>query len=470
MTKRVTAIDRSLRATQPLFSAETARVTDAGNGDPQEMNDALRVLAVLALVAANAFFVIGEYAVVMARRSALAPRAEAGSAGARAALRLMDDPVRVISTVQVGITAVGILTGAVAEPLIRGMLGDALPTWANALIAFSIVTYLAVVLGELVPKALTLERAEALAALVARPVELISVALRPAVWVLERSAGVLLRPFGVREVVAGGTIRSADELRALVDEAEGAGVIPRAQEELLHNVFEFADREARDVMIPAPDVAWLDAGLSPDAALDKVLEDPHERYPVGQDSIGRLVGIVHVRDLIAAARAGSEQPVGQLARAPLVVPETKDLGALLREMREQRQQLAVVVDEYGASAGIVAVEDILEEIVGEIQDEYDLPDATLTWLDERTVLAAGSLTIDDANEALGTHLPQRGPRTLAGLTFDALGRRPVPGDAVEVEGVRLRVDAMDGLRIVQLRLTLPADPPATPEQDARCST
>jgi putative hemolysin len=424
------------------------------------MSDALRVIAVLGLVAANAFFVVGEYAVVTARRSGLTPRAESGNPGARAALRLMDDPVRVISTAQVGITAVGILTGAVAEPFVRGMLGGALPVWANAVIAFAIVTYLSVVLGELVPKALTLERTEALAVLVARPIELISVALRPAVWVLEGSAGLLLRPFGVREVMVGETIRSADELRALVDEAEGAGVIPRAQEELLHNVFEFADREARDVMIPAPDVAWLDAGLGPDAALDKVLEDPHERYPVGQGSLDRLVGIVHVRDLIAAARGGSGQTVGQLARAPLVVPETKDLGALLREMREQRQQLAAVVDEYGATAGIVAVEDILEEIVGEIQDEYDLPDATLAWVDERTVLAAGSLTIDDANEALGTRLPQRGPRTLAGLVFDALGRRPVPGDTVELDGVRLRVDAMDGLRIVQLRITLPAPQPA----------
>jgi putative hemolysin len=157
---------------------------------------------------------------------------------------------------------------------------------------------------------------------------------------------------------------------------------------------------------------------------------------------------------MAAARTGSPATVGELARAPMVVPETKDLGALLREFREQRQQLAVVAGEYGDTAGIVALEDVLEELVGEIEDEYDLPDATLTWVDDHTVLAAGSLTIDDANEALGTRLPQRGPRTLAGLTFEELGRRPVPGDSVELDGVRLRVDAMDGLRIAQLRITL----------------
>jgi putative hemolysin len=284
------------------------------------MSDVLRVLAVLGLVAANAFFVVGEYAVVTARRTALAPRAEAGSAGARAALRLMDDPVKVISTVQVGITAIGILTGAVAEPLVRHLFGDALPGWAALLLAFAIVTYLSVVLGELVPKALTLQRSEALAVVVARPIELISVVLRPAVWVLQGSASLLLRPLGIREVVAGESIRSADELRALIDEAEGAGVIPRAQEELLHNVFKFAAREARDVMIPALDVAWFDADLMPRAALDQVLEAPHERYPVGDGSLDRPMGIVHVQDLIAAERDHPADAIGPLARPALVVP------------------------------------------------------------------------------------------------------------------------------------------------------
>jgi putative hemolysin len=204
------------------------------------MDELLRILAVFALVGANAFFVIGEYAVVTARRGPIRALAERGSARARAALRLMDDPVRVISTVQVGITAVGILTGAVGEPLVRDLLGEGLPHWLGFALAFSIITYLSVVLGELVPKALTLDRAERLAVLVARPVELMALVLKPFVWVLQGSGELLLRPFGIRDVVAGETIRTPAELRALVDEAEGAGVIPRAQEELLHNVFDFA--------------------------------------------------------------------------------------------------------------------------------------------------------------------------------------------------------------------------------------
>jgi len=424
------------------------------------VSELLRIAAVFALIAANAFFVIGEYAVVTARRGPLSGRAEAGSAGARAALRLMDDPVRVISTVQVGITAVGILTGALAEPTVSDILGDDVPSWATFVLAFSTVTYLSVVLGELVPKALTLDRAETLAVLVARPIELISVAVRPAVWLLQGSAAWLLRPFGVREVVAGESIRTPGELRALVDEAEGSGVIPRAQEELLHNVFDFADHEARDIMVPALDVDWLDAALTPDEALDHVLHEPHERYPVGEGKLDRLQGVVHVRDLIAAARRGAGATVGELTRPALVTPETKDLGALLRELRQRREQLAVVVDEYGAVAGIVTLEDLLEQIVGEIEDEFDLPDSRLTWLDERTLSASGSMTIDDFDEAVGTHLPRGHVRTLAGLVLEGLGRHPDPGDTVKIDDVEIRVDAVDGLRITDLRLTLPGESPA----------
>jgi len=424
------------------------------------MEDVLRVLAVLALVAGNAFFVIGEYTVVTARRSALLPRAEAGDRGAQAALRLMDDPVRVISTTQVGITAIGILTGAVGEPLVRDLLGGGVPTWVGFLIAFSVVTYLSAVFGELVPKALTLDRAETLAARVARPVEMIAKLLSPIVWVLERSAEIVLRPFGVRDVVAGEGVRSAAELQALVDEAEGAGVIPRAQEELLHNVFDFASQEAVDVMIPEPDVAWLDAALTPLAALDQVAERAYSRYPVGEGSVDRLVGILHVRDLVIAARSTPETTIGELVGPPLVVPETKDLGALLRDLREKRRHMAVVIDEYGGTAGIVTLEDILEEIVGEIEDEYDLPDDTLERIDEQTVVIAGSMTIDDFNEIVGTKLDTDDARTMAGLTFNALGRRPNEGDEVTVGDVHLRVEQVDGARITRIRVRTPASPAA----------
>jgi magnesium and cobalt exporter, CNNM family len=366
----------------------------------------------------------------------------------------VDEPVRVISTVQVGITAIGILTGAVGEPVVRDLLGDGVPTWVAFLIAFAAVTYLSVVFGELVPKALTLDRAETLAALVAPPIELISRALRPVVWLLERSAEIVLRPFGVREVVAGEGVRSADELRALVDEAEGSGVIERAQEELLHNVFDFATQEAADVMIPAPDVAWLDAELTPAAALEQVAGQPFSRYPVGAGALDRIVGVLHVRDLVRGERSEPRATTGQLAQPATVVPETKDLGALLRELRQQRRHMAIVADEYGGIAGVVTLEDILEEIVGEIEDEYDLPDDTLERVDDSSYRIAGSMTIDDFNESAGTALHSDDARTMAGLVFNALGRRPREGDEVTVEAIRLAVEQVDGPRITKLLVTV----------------
>jgi putative hemolysin len=414
------------------------------------MSDLLRVLAVLALVGGNAFFVICEYAVVTARRTRLTPRAERGSRGAQAALRLMDDPVRAMSTVQVGITAISILTGALGQPLVVDLLGDRVPGWLAFLIAFLVVAYLSVVLGELVPKALALDRAEAVIVAVAVPIERMSKALRPLVWVLERSAELVLRPFGVKDVVAGEGVRSVDELRAIVDEAERDGVIPRAEEEMLHNVFDFAGVEAAEIMVPAPDVAWLDADLEPLQALDQVSGRPYSRYPVGEGSLDRVVGVVHVRELVTGARTAPTAPIRELAHPTLAVPETKDLGALLRELREARRQLAIVLDEYGGTLGIVTLEDILEELVGNIEDEFDLPDDTLERVDENTVRVAGSMTIDDFNETVGTRLDDPEARTLAGLVFNALGRRPREGDEVRAGDVRLRVEQMDGNRISRL--------------------
>jgi putative hemolysin len=356
----------------------------------------------------------------------------------------------VISTVQVGITAIGILTGAVGEPVVRDLLGDWLPTWASFVIAFGVVTYLSVVFGELVPKALTLDRAETLAALIGRPVELLARVLSPVVWVLQGSGALLLRPFGVTEVMAGSSVRSPEELREIVDEAEGSGVIPRAQEELLHNVFDFVGREVRDVMVPSPDVAWMEASLTGQQALAVIVETSHERYPVATETLDHLVGIVHFRDLIASPEATA----GSLARPSLVVPMRKDLGALLRELREARMQMAMVVDEYGGTAGIVTMHDVLEELVGEIENEFDLPRSEIKWIDDRTVEVSGSMTIDDFNETVGTALPQRGPRTLAGLAFDGLGRRPEPGDLVKFGDVTIYIEAVEDLRITRLRIEL----------------
>jgi len=416
------------------------------------MSELLRVLAIIGLVSANAFFVAAEYAIVTARRGALSAAAEEGSRSARVALKLMDDPVRVISTVQVAITAIGILAGAVGEPLVADLLGDGISPALGFVIAFGIVTYLTVVFGELVPKAVSLDRAEAIARVIAGPVDLIGRVLTPIVWLLEGSARLVLKLFRIDRVVAGQSVQTAGDLRELVDEAEQSGVIPRAQEELLHNVFDFATLEAADAMIPGHEIIWLEADASPAEALETVIESVHTRFPVGDGTIDRVVGVIHAREIAAASRSGKPSTIRSLIREAMLVPETKDLGALLREMREQREQLAIVASEYGTTRGIITIEDILEEIVGEIESEYELPDSATTRLDDGTVQVSGSITVDDFNEAEGTDLPQDGPRTLAGLVFDRIGRAPTPGDEVTIAGLELHVAEIEGVRITKLEV------------------
>ncbi|MFL5579338.1 MAG: hemolysin family protein, partial [Gemmatimonadaceae bacterium] len=310
--------------------------------------------------------------------------------------------------------------------------------------ALGAVTYVSVVLGELVPKALTLDRSESVAVLVSRPVELIARVLRPAVAVLQRSAALVLRPFGVTDVVAGDAVTTPEELRAIVDEAEKGGVIPQAQEELLHNVFDFATREARDVMIPAPDVEWLDADLQVRTALDRVLEGTHTRFPVGRGGLDRVAGLVHLRDLAATSDAAT---VGDAARDVLIVPPTKDLGALLREMREQHQQLVVVADEYGGTDGIVTIEDILEEIVGDIHDEHDVEEPELEREGDRCFWVAGRVSLDALSDAVGHRFEADEVATVGGLVYTQLGRVPRPGEQFVLDGFRVVVERVKRRRI-----------------------
>jgi putative hemolysin len=415
-------------------------------------------MAVLGLVACNAFFVFGEYSIVTARRTRLLAEAEEGSRSAAAVLRLMDDPVRVMSTVQVGITAIGILIGAIGEPLTGSLLGEGIPNWVGFLVVFALMTYLSVVLGELVPKALTLQHAESLAKLIARPIELIGTLWRPIVWLLQGSARLVLRPFGVREVVVSDTVSSAEELRVVVDGAEEAGAILQAQEELFYKVLEFAGRQAQDVMIPATEVVWLDAGRPVSEAVDRVLETPHRHLPAGVGSLDRLIGAVHAHEILKAAAAGSTATVGELTERIPIVPETKDLGALLREMREQRCQIVAVVSEYGTTMGILAMEDILEELVGDIRDDYELLDRAIDWIDARTLTASGWIALEAFNETTDADLPVDGPRTLGGLVLKSLGRRPRVGDTVQAAGTELTVEEMDGARVARLRVSLPERP------------
>jgi putative hemolysin len=428
------------------------------------MSVPLRILIVLLLVLGSAVFVAAEYALVIGRRARLEDR---GGRGARTALKLMDEPVRFISSTQLGITVFAILIGAVGEPLISDVFEPPLSTGVSYVVAFALLTYLSVVLGELVPKAIALQKAESLAVVLAVPLDVLSRIGHPIVWLLQVSANLVLRIFRVKPAPAGMIALTREDIRQSVAAAEDVGEIHEAEEEMLYKVFDFAAKEVSAVMVPRPEVVAISVDMPPEEALATVIDSPYTRYPVFRDSLDEIVGVLHVRDLfsamhdlgIAAVRLES------IIRPAYAVPETKDLGALLADFRREKQHMAIVVDEYGAMDGIVTLEDVLEEIVGEIEDEFDLPDTSVERVDESHVRIGGTFTIDDFNEEFGTELEQEDFHTMAGLVFGELGRAPEVGDEVSVDRLRLAVLEVEGNRILRLEVEFGAEgePAGAPE-------
>jgi putative hemolysin len=414
----------------------------------------LQILAVLLLVLGNAFFVAAEYALVTARRTRLIDLARGGSRRARIALRIMDSPVRFIGTVQLGITAFSIALGAVGEPIVERWIDEPLSHGVAFLLAFAFVTYLHVTLGELVPKAIALTKNESTALWVALPVEAVYIVSYPLVWFLQESSNAFTRRFGIQPAPAGVVAHTEEDIRHIVAAAEETGVIQEREEEMVYKVFDFADKEVHEVMVPRPEVVALSIELPSQEALAAVIDSPYTRYPVYRDSLDDIVGILHVRDLFSALydRGIENVQVEELVRDAHVVPETKDLAAMLAEFRRANQHMALVVDEYGSFEGIVTLEDLLEEIVGEIEDEYDLPDESVQRLADGHVRIHGTYPIDDFNEQFEQQLPQEDYHTVAGFVFGQLGRAAERGDEITYHGLRFEVVDVDGPRIERLEV------------------
>jgi putative hemolysin len=432
------------------------------------VSTSLRIVIVFLLVLGNAIFVAAEYALVTGRRSRLEERAERGGRGAKTALRLMDDPVRFISTVQVGITIFAILLGAIGEPLLSGLMEPPLSNTVAFLIAFAILTYLSVVLGELVPKAVALQKAEPLAIALAIPLDWLARIAHPLVWLLEKSSNAVLRLLRVKPAPAGMIAYTREDIRHSVAAAEDVGELEQAEEEMLYKVFDFASKEVSAVMVPRPEVVAIAVEMPPEEALRAVVDSPFTRYPVYRGTLDDVVGILHVRDLFGAIHdlGIASVELESIVRPAFVVPETKDLAALLADFRREKQHMAIVIDEYGDVEGIVTLEDLLEEIVGDIEDEFDLPDTSVERVDDTHVLIGGTYTIDDFNEAFGTELEQEDFNTMAGLVFGELGRAPEVGDEVRTDGLMLRVLEIDGSRIMKLEVEFGVDDAPTDEPAA----
>ena len=446
------------------------------------MTTALELFAVAVIVAANAFFVAAEYGLVTVRRTRMQELEAQGNRGARRVLRLLEQPPRFISAIQLGVTLSSLALGAIGEPVVSKLLErplDLLPeswhtsvaTTISVILAFTILSYFHVVMGEIVPKSFTLQHPERVALFAAGPISSFYVIFRPFIWVLVRSSAAVLRWFGVSASSGVTLVHSEEELKMLVTASREKGVLEEEEQEMLHKVFEFADKDAVDVMVPRPDVIAVPVDLPVQEVLRLVLSHPFTRYPVFAEEIDDIVGVLHVRDLFSALheRGLESTDLRTILREAIMVPETKPLDELLAEFQRTSNHLAIVVDEYGSVEGLVTLEDLLEEIVGEIGDEFDLPDAGILRIGRGRVRLVGSFPIDEFNERFGKSLPVDDYHTIGGFVFGELGRVPKVGDTVAFDGARFEVSAIDGPRIREVDVTLtaaapqPARPPAQGE-------
>jgi putative hemolysin len=356
---------------------------------------------------------------------------------------------------QLGVTLTSLGIGALGEVALSRLFDKAISTVLAVIFAYLILTFLHVVIGELVPKGIALGHSEGTALFVSAPVRFFFIVMRPIVWFLEAATEIVLKWLGLKPPGADDDVLSEAELRMLVSQSTQHGEIEQQEQEMLYKVFDFADKEAKDVMVPRPEVVALSIDLPPEQCLEAVMDSPYTRYPVYRESLDNVVGILHVRDLFRALRDRGmhEVKVEDIIRPAHIVPETKDLAALLAEFRRANQHMAIVVDEYGDMEGIVTLEDLLEEIVGDIEDEFDLPDESIEQIDEDTVIIDGTFPIDDFNERFKTEMPDEDYHTMAGFVFGLLGRQPEAGDTINHDGMRFDVLEIEGSRILKIAVT-----------------
>src|SRR5262245_38934469 len=414
----------------------------------------LELLAVLALILLNGFFVAAEYALVTVRRTRLQELTGEGNRRAKQVLGLTAVPPRFIAAMQLGVTVTSLAIGALGEHALVKVFDPIMATAIAVVLALFVLTFFHVVVGELVPKGISLGHSERTALFVAPPVRLFFIVLHPLIWFLQRSSEVTLRLLGLEPPGAEGAVYSEAELKLLLERSTVEGELEEEEQEMLYKVFDFADKEASDVMVPRPEVVVVAADMPPEECLRKVLESPYTRFPVYRETPEHIIGVLHLRDLLNAMNEQgiAQVEIEQILRPPYIVPETKDIAALLKEFRRTNQHMAVVVDEYGDMEGIVTLEDVIEEIVGEIEDEFDLPDESVERIDETHIRIDGTFPIDDFTEQFDTGLPIEDFHTMGGYVFGLLGRAPEQGDEVVEDTLRFRVVELEGTRVERLEV------------------
>jgi CBS domain containing-hemolysin-like protein len=421
------------------------------------------LLIVLALVLVNAFFVAGEYALVRVRRTRMEALAATGSATAKVVLHALDHLPRYVAGIQVGITLAGLASGRFGEPALAealeplfttlfppALVGPVSQTIATAL-TLLIITYLLVVVGELVPKSVTLQFPERVALLLARPMRLVVVAFSPLIWTMNGFGSAVLRLLRLPPAAEGSEAPSVEELKLLIVQSHKAGVLEDIERRLTQRAFQLADLRVGDVMIPRPDIIAFDVATPIDEVATRVARTIHTRFPVYEGTLDQVVGILHLQDLFKRLRLGDgTSDVRSLLRPALVVPESLRMEGLLEQFRRHHTQIAIAVDEHGATAGLVTLEDVVEEVFGEFQDALEAEQPDIQPMPDGRILVRGEVRVDRVQEELGWALGDTEAETVAGYVMERLARVARVGDVVETPGGTIRVENMARHRITQV--------------------
>jgi CBS domain containing-hemolysin-like protein len=426
------------------------------------MDILFRLAIVLVLVLANGFFVAAEFALVAVRRSRIDEMAARGDAGARVVQRTLKDLDRYISATQLGITLASLALGWLGEEAIAALVdrvlvhlgytapATAIHTTAAAITAFLVLTFLHIVIGELTPKSIALVKPERVSKLVARPLYGFATVMMPVIAVLNGAANLMLRLVGIRPSTERERVHSPDELRLLVMQSHAHGALDETDSAMLAGVFDFHAKRARDVMRPRTDIVAIDAEASESEVWTLMRSERYSRYPVYQQSLDDVIGVLVAKDLWLKS---PDQPfdLRALIRKPLYVPDTRPAERVLDDLRRTRAHMAVVLDEYGGTSGIVTLEDLVEQVIGDINDEYDF--AVREAIEANGVLElAGSMSLVDVRSDYRLPIPEGDWTTLGGYTFARLGRVPRIGDRASFPGGELEVVAMDGRRVAAVRV------------------
>jgi CBS domain containing-hemolysin-like protein len=424
------------------------------------------VIAIVVLLALNGFFVAAEFALVRSRRTRLESMARTGDWKARIALRASGNLARILSASQLGITLASLALGALAENTFSGWLADhmrALPfaielsirVGIGAATALTVITYFHVVFGELAPRSAALAHPERFARLLAPPLVGFAWLVTPFTALLNSSANVVLRLFNQKPAAEGENVHSAEELRIIVEQSQEGGVLQPQDADMLEGVFEFSEKNAREVMTPRTDIDALPIDATLDETLALVEETRRSRYPVFEETIDDITGLVLAKDLIPVLHHPPKDfSIRSIMRPVHVVPGSREVEGVLADFKRLKEHMAVVLDEYGGTAGLVTMEDLLEEIVGEILDEYDEPPEHPERQSADLVLVPGNTNIGELNERFGLSVPEDDYTTVGGFVFGALGRLPVVGDRTTAGGAVFTVREMNGRRIESLAVDL----------------